>query len=88
MIYQLLNALSVKNKEKFMDIILRVYCSSKLSKNIVIPDAFINMLGNTELFQQYGYAFVLGLRGSHPTNTKEDKNISKNENTEEVIGNE
>jgi CRISPR-associated protein Cst1 len=64
MIYQLLNALSVKNIEHFMDIIMRVYCSTKLQ----VPDGFIRMLDNNKdnkVFQEYGYAFVLGLQGSH-----------------------
>lgn len=64
MIYQLLNALSVKNVERFMDIIMRVYCSTKLQ----VPDGFIKMLDNgqdNKTFQEYGYAFVLGLQGSH-----------------------
>lgn len=68
-IYQLLNALSVKNEEKFMDIVIRLYSSSKL----LIPDGFVYMLGNKERFQEYGYAFVLGLKGSHPDNKKEEE---------------
>lgn len=59
-IYQLLNALSVRNDKKFIEIVMRIYCSS----NLLMPDGFVQMLGNTELFQQYGYAFVLGLKGS------------------------
>ena len=71
-IYQLLNALSVKNKEKFMEIIMRIYCSSKL----LVPDGFIQMLGdeNEQLFEEYGYAFVLGLKGSHPDSKEEKSN--------------
>lgn len=68
-IYRLLNALSVKDEGKFMDIIVRIYCSSKLS----VPDGFVQMLGNEELFQRYGYAFVLGLKGSHRENKKEEE---------------
>ncbi len=68
-VYQLLNALSVKSEEKYMDIIVRLYSSSKL----LIPDEFVYMLGNKERFQEYGYAFVLGLKGSHSQNGKEEK---------------
>ncbi|MBQ8802541.1 MAG: type I-B CRISPR-associated protein Cas8b1/Cst1 [Tyzzerella sp.] len=68
-IYQLTNALSVKNEEKFMDIVIRLYSSSKL----LMPDGFVYMLGNKEKFQEYGYAFVLGLKGSHPDNKKEEE---------------
>ncbi len=60
-IYQLLNALSVRNEEKFIEIIMRMYCSSKLA----MPDGFVQMLGNQDLFQEYGYAFLLGLKGSY-----------------------
>lgn len=66
-IYQLLNALSVRNVDKFMDIIMRLYCSSKLE----IPDGFIHMLGNPDRFQEYGYAFLMGLKGSHSEHVKE-----------------
>lgn len=68
-IYQLINALSVKNEEKFIEIVMRIYCSSKL----LMPDGFVEMLGDTEKFQQYGYAFVLGLKGSSSENEKEKK---------------
>ncbi len=67
-VYQLLNALSVKNEEKYMEIIVRLYSSSKL----LIPDEFVYMLGNKERFQEYGYAFILGLKGSHSENRKEE----------------
>lgn len=68
-IYQLLNALSVKNQEKFIEIVMRMYCSSKLG----MPDGFVQMLGNQDLFQEYGYAFLLGLKGSYRERNKEGK---------------
>lgn len=60
-IYQLLNALSVGNVEHFMEIIMRVYCSTKLQ----VPNAFIEFLKDRDTFLEYGYAFLLGLQGSH-----------------------
>lgn len=60
-IYQLLNALAVKNEGKFMDIVIRLYSSTKL----LMPDGFVYMLGNKEKFSEYGYSFVLGLKGSY-----------------------
>ena len=68
-VYQLLNALSVKNEEKFIDIVIRLYSSSKL----LMPDGFVYMLGDKERFQEYGYAFVLGLKGSYTEKVKEEK---------------
>lgn len=60
-IYQLLNALSVGNVEHFMEVIMRVYCSTKLQ----VPNVFIEFLKDRDTFVEYGYAFLLGLQGSH-----------------------
>ena len=60
-VYQLLNALSVGNANKFMEIVLRVYCSTKLQ----VPNEFVECLGDQSRFKEYGYAFLLGLQGSH-----------------------
>lgn len=67
-IYQLLNALSVGNVEHFMEVVMRVYCSTKLK----VPDAFIECLKDHDTFIEYGYAFLLGLQGSH-REKKEEK---------------
>jgi hypothetical protein len=68
-IYQLLNALSVKDTAKFIDIVIRLYSSTKL----LMPDGFVDMLCGQEAFQEWGYAFVLGLKGSYWNNKSEDK---------------
>lgn len=82
-IYQLLNALSVQNEGKFMDIVIRLYSSTKL----LMPDGFVYMLGNKEKFSEYGYSFVLGLKGSY-TDSKdsklEDTKQSQDESGEEI----
>ena len=52
-IYRLTNALSVGNTERFMDMIIRLYTSSRLD----VPMVFIDMLQDREKFNQYGYAF-------------------------------
>ena len=62
--YQLLNALSVKNTEKFMDIVARLY-SSYGSEKLLIPNGMIRMLQDKEKFSEYGYAFVLGMIGCY-----------------------
>lgn len=69
-IYQLLNALSVGNVEHFMEVIMRVYCSTKLQ----VPDAFIEFLKDRDTFTEYGYAFLLGLQGSHYEKKEEKVN--------------
>ena len=74
--YQLLNALSVRNVEKFMDIVLRLYSAYGSRKNengqeLLIPTGLVQMLGNSEKFTRYGYAFVMGLEGCYEK--KEEK---------------
>lgn len=69
-IYRLTNALSVGNTERFMDSIIRLYVSSKLD----VPNGFIAMLQDRETFNKYGYAFILGLKGSHHVEKEENKN--------------
>ena len=71
-VYQLLNALSVKNSRRFLDIVIRLYCSCQ----IPIPDGFAEMLESTEEFEVRGYAFLLGL--------KSDGKIVKKEETKEA----
>ena len=68
-IYQLLNALSVGNDKKFIEIVMRMYCSSRLQ----MPEGFIYMIGDQKCFQEDGYAFVLGLKGSYSVKTQDDE---------------
>lgn len=58
-VYKLLNALAVCDATRFMDVIMRVYCSTKLC----VPNAFIRLLEDKDSFQEYGYAFLIGLQG-------------------------
>ena len=74
--YQLLNALSVRNVDKFMDVVLRLYSAYGSRKNengqeLLIPNGFVQMLSDKEKFTQYGYAFVIGLEGSYETKKEE-----------------
>lgn len=74
MVYQLTNALKVRNVSKFMDIILRAYSSCKMD----IPTVFMDAIKNEEEFLRIGYAFTLGVKGAHykkseETNIKEEE---------------
>ncbi len=74
--YQLLNALSVRNVDKFMDVVLRLYSSYGSQKNekgqqLLVPTGLVQMPGDQEKFTRYGYAFVMGLEGCYEK--KEDK---------------
>ena len=60
-VYQLVNALAVCDVAHFMDILMRVYCSTKLC----VPGEFIKLLDEKETFQKYGYAFLIGLQGGY-----------------------
>ncbi|MBU5477797.1 type I-B CRISPR-associated protein Cas8b1/Cst1 [Eubacterium sp. MSJ-13] len=81
-IYRLTNALSVGNTERFMDMIIRLYTSmsnkkangAKENKELIIPNGFVDMLQDREKFNQYGYAFILGLKGSHYVSKEENEN--------------
>lgn len=76
-IYQLLNALSVRNWKKYIEIIIRLYCSCQVE----MPSGFTRMINDDEEFQAYGYAFVLGLRGSYfETGKKDDENKQEESN--------
>lgn len=77
-IYQLLNALSVRNEGKFMDIVIRLYSSTKLP----MADGFVYMLGNKEKFSEYGYSFILGLKGSY-TDSKDSKSEDTKQSQDE-----
>ena len=72
-VYQLLNALSVKNESRFMDIVLRLYCSCQME----IPAGFTRMLGDRDQLQAYGYAFVFGLKGSYFEKEKKEDTENK-----------
>ena len=67
-VYQLLNALSIKNESKFMEITIRLYCSWQME----IPPGFTKMLGDRDQLQACGYAFILGLKGSYFDKEKAD----------------
>ena len=61
---------------KFMDIVLRLYSAYGSRKNengqeLLIPTGLVQMLGNSEKFTRYGYAFVMGLEGCYEK--KEEK---------------
>ena len=75
---QLMNALSTKNTGKYLEIVMRLYSSCKIPANeeqagkLVVPSAFVNMFNNPALFEEYGYAFLLGLKGCNSNSKKQD----------------
>jgi hypothetical protein len=77
-LYQLMNALSTKNTGRYLEIVMRLYSSCKIPANeeqagkLVVPSAFVNMFNNPALFEEYGYAFLLGLKGCNSNSKKQD----------------
>ena len=53
-VYQLLNALSLCNANKFMESVLRVYCSTKLQ----VPNEFVECLGDQSRFKAVSYTHL------------------------------
>ena len=63
--------------KKYIEIIIRLYCSCQVE----MPSGFTRMINDDEEFQAYGYAFVLGLRGSYfETGKKDDENKQEESN--------
>lgn len=58
-VFRLLNALNVRDVNRFMDTALRMYAG--LGKPV--PRLFVDMLKDQEAFMLLGYAYVLGLKG-------------------------
>ena len=74
--YQLLNALAVRNVNKFMDVVMRLYSAYGSKRNedgheLLIPTGFVQMLNDKQKFTEYGYAFVMGLVGSYEPKKEE-----------------
>ena len=57
--YRLLNALKLKNEQKFMEVIFYTYKSIEKE----IPTIFIDVLVDRQKFIALGYAFLFGLNG-------------------------
>ncbi|MHC5218156.1 type I-B CRISPR-associated protein Cas8b1/Cst1 [Enterococcus sp. LJL128] len=68
-VYKLLNALKINNRDGFMDVLLNCYSYQKRQ----VPKWFVRMFedDNGETFKTIGYAFVAGIIGEE---NKEEKN--------------
>ncbi len=58
LVYQLLNAVSLGNRDKFMELVLRTYAGA----NLPVPDIFFTCFGGDEQFKEIGFAYLLGLK--------------------------
>lgn len=57
-VYKLNNCLSVKNREQFLDTIIRIYSG----KGVSIPWIFKECYQSDEMLQAIGYGYILGLK--------------------------
>lgn len=67
-LHRLLNALKVKNENKFMETLIQAYSYKKEP----IPSAFVQVFEDKDKFQTIGYTFLLGLQG-YSGKEKEEK---------------
>ena len=58
LVYQLLNAVSLGNREKFLELLLRTYAGSGQP----VPDIFFSCFESDESFKEIGFAYLLGLK--------------------------
>lgn len=74
LVYQLLNAASLVNRERYLELLIRTY--SGIGKPV--PDILFGCFESDEDFQQLAFAFLLGLKSGAEMQGKRD---NKEENT-------
>lgn len=67
-IYQFLNAVSLNNRDAFMNMLIRSYSSIGQP----VPDIFFSCFENDEKFRMLGYAYLLGLKSDGYKKTEGD----------------
>jgi CRISPR-associated protein Cst1 len=77
LVYQLNNALSVRNREQFLNTVIRIYSG----RGLAIPAVFKDCYESDEMLQALGYGFILGLKSS--VMDEKDKSDAK-QNKEDV----
>ncbi len=60
LVYQMLSAVSLGNRDKFMELALRTYAG----QNLPVPDIFFSCFNGDEDFKQIGFAYLLGLKSA------------------------
>jgi len=60
LVYQMLSAVSLGNRDKFMELVLRTYAG----ENLPVPDIFFSCFGGDEDFKEIGFAYLLGLKSA------------------------
>lgn len=58
LVYQMLNAVSLGNRDKFMELVLRTYSGY----NLPVPDIFFACFSSDDDFKETGFAFLLGMK--------------------------
>ncbi|TCS77239.1 type I-B CRISPR-associated protein Cas8b1/Cst1 [Pectinatus cerevisiiphilus] len=69
--FQLLNALQINDDNHFWQIILKTYAGYGRP----VPSEFLEGFANSDVFQQLGYAYILGLKSNSKEMEKENSKI-------------
>lgn len=69
LVYQLLNAVSLGNRDKFMELIIRSYSG----EGHPVPDVFFSCFSSEEDFKEIGFAYLLGLKSEGYKKEEEGK---------------
>lgn len=67
LVYQLLNTVSLGNRDKFMELVLRTYSGI----NLPVPDIFFSCFGGDDDFKEIGFAYLLGLKSDYQKKEEE-----------------
>lgn len=73
--YRMLNHLRTQNINGFMDVLI----NSHMHKRREVPTLFVDALQNEDIFQAYGYAFLMGFLGDEWSKT--DKTATEADNS-------
>lgn len=75
LVYQLLNAVSLGNRDSFLNLVLRTYSGFGMP----VPDIFLSCFKSDDDFKDIGFAYLLGLKSDPFTKDGKDKNETNEE---------
>lgn len=75
LVYQLLNAVSLGNRDSFLNLVLRTYSGLGMP----VPDIFLSCFKSDDNFKDIGFAYLLGLKSDPFTKDGKDKTETNEE---------
>ncbi|MEG1782783.1 MAG: type I-B CRISPR-associated protein Cas8b1/Cst1, partial [Oscillospiraceae bacterium] len=58
LVYQMLNAVALGNRDKFIEMLIRIYSGA----NKPVPDIFLTCFAGDDEFKEIAFAYLLGLK--------------------------